>query len=150
MEYYRYFDETSTPIERDFIRKRVYVIDQNIIIWKHLPFTSEFTLNLMSEVLLNYNNELVKKFIIVDMSEMEERMNGELRAKAKQTVNTLTNVIYLAFVFGEKRLAKVTVSFVMKLSKYKNYTIKNKFEDAIEDILKYKNMYITNWDGLNE
>ncbi|MDH5404823.1 MAG: hypothetical protein OEY49_20135 [Candidatus Heimdallarchaeota archaeon] len=139
MTFQKYFTDPSNLEEISYLNSRVYLIDNDIIIWKHLPYMTELSLEVMSKKLLDYNDKIERKYIIVDMTELQERLDKRLRLRSREIVNMLSNVEHMIFIFGKKKMLPILINLVMKISRYPNYAQKNTLEEGISYIqfIKY-------------
>ena len=100
---------------------------------------TELSLEVMSKKLLDYNDKIERKYIIVDMTELQERLDKRLRLRSREIVNMLSNVEHMIFIFGKKKMLPILINLVMKISRYPNYAQKNTLEEGISYIqfIKY-------------
>ena len=135
----RYNVENTSKKEIEVIKKRIDHYDKDVILMREMPIPSIFVQKLFFEKLKEIVKPESQFFLLIDLREVLEKPDSELREILKNLFNHYRKQLIHCFVVVDSKvnvLLKFTAGIIMKKS-VNSYSIHSDFDGALGRISSY-------------
>ena len=135
----RYNVENTSKKEIEVIKKRIDHYDKDVILMREMPIPSIFVQKLFFEKLKEIVKPESQFFLLIDLREVLEKPDSELREILKNLFNQYRKQLIHCFVVVDSKvnvLLKFTARIIMKKS-VNSYSIHSDFDEALGRISSY-------------
>lgn len=135
----RYNVENTSKKEIEVIKKRIDHYDKDVILMREMPIPSIFVQKLFFEKLTEIIKPESQFFLLIDLREVLEKPDSELREILKNLFNHYRKQLIHCFVVVDSKmnvLLKFTAGIIMNKS-VNSYSIHSDFDEALGRISSY-------------
>ncbi|MDH5403725.1 MAG: hypothetical protein OEZ01_16120 [Candidatus Heimdallarchaeota archaeon] len=133
---------SASEEEINAIKSRLYLTEGDILIWKQLPYTTDYTL----EIFIDHLDQLIKNlsqvYVIVDLSEVIQRMTVIQREKIQQKIVQYGIARLIVFVTGKSLIFTTIIRFMMGGIKFRSYFVYKDMNSALGKIREEKDKHL--------
>ena len=133
-------DNSSVMYTKEYLQKRINVIEDNIILYEEVEWPNKDTFNFMMDHLRKKSIGFEERgfYLIGSSLEMKNRANSQDREEIIKRYKDLDNLNHLAVVVNENRIVRVLIKYVFRKSVVKSVSTHKTFEEALDHINKLK------------
>lgn len=135
----RYNVENTSKKEIEVIKKRIDHYDKDVILMREMPIPSIFVQKLFFEKLKEIVKPESQFFLLIDLREVLEKPDSELREILKNLFNHYRKQLIHCFVVVDSKvnvLLKFTAGIIMKKN-VDSYSIHSDFDEVLGRISSY-------------
>ncbi|MDH5366825.1 MAG: hypothetical protein OEW67_07550 [Cyclobacteriaceae bacterium] len=124
------YNSESTPEHLDGIKKNIYFIEDDIIVFNEILDPTSFTYDLQFGNLRKLTQHLDKYYLIINVADAK-RPNAENRAKIKSEFKKISHKVqHVCVVTGENFWTNTLANFILRGTGYKSFITCKEFDKA--------------------
>ncbi|MCP5468125.1 MAG: STAS/SEC14 domain-containing protein [Deltaproteobacteria bacterium] len=133
----RPYGPLSSLEDIEALKERVYLLDDDIIMWQEIPISSVFSVEKFTEKLNEITDDISHYYLLVDLSNTH-RPSAKVRATLKREYAKLSDFKHVAVFTGANFMMKIASKFILSFVGLPSYSVHRTMEDALTEIAEHK------------